>query len=64
MTNRPKHEVSLARRARATPDYLASKKVIIQCFGARELTQADAWKRLRHRCGTAMRDSKLLRVPS
>ena len=36
--------VSLARRARATPDYLASKKVIIWCFGARELTQADAWK--------------------
>lgn len=28
----------------ATPDFLASKKVIIWCFGARELTQADAWK--------------------
>ena len=39
MTNRPNHEVSLARPARATPDYLASKKVIIWCFGARELTQ-------------------------
>jgi len=36
--------VSLARRARANPDYLAGKKVIIWCFGARELTQADAWK--------------------
>lgn len=36
--------VSLARRARANPNYLASKKVIIWCFGARELTQADAWK--------------------
>ena len=36
--------VSLARRARAAPDYLASKKVIIWCFGARELTQADSWK--------------------
>jgi hypothetical protein len=35
---------SLARRARAAPDYLASRKVIIWCFGARELTQADAWK--------------------
>ena len=36
--------VSLARRARANPDYLGAKKVIIWCFGARELTQADAWK--------------------
>ena len=36
--------VSLARRARASSDYLAGKKVIIWCFGARELTQADAWK--------------------
>jgi alginate O-acetyltransferase complex protein AlgJ len=36
--------VSLARRARANPNYLAEKKVIIWCFGARELTQADAWK--------------------
>jgi hypothetical protein len=36
--------VSLARRARANPDYLAGKKVIVWCFGARELTQADAWK--------------------
>jgi hypothetical protein len=36
--------VSLARRARATPDYLTAKKVVIWCFGARELTQADAWK--------------------
>ena len=36
--------VSLARRARASSDYLTGKKVIIWCFGARELTQADAWK--------------------
>ncbi|MGA7391519.1 MAG: hypothetical protein WBW78_02575 [Terrimicrobiaceae bacterium] len=36
--------LSLARRARANPDYLGAKKVIIWCFGARELTQADAWK--------------------
>jgi hypothetical protein len=36
--------VSLARRARANPSYLSSKKAIIWCFGARELTQADAWK--------------------
>ncbi|HEY5704208.1 MAG TPA: hypothetical protein VIS96_01395 [Terrimicrobiaceae bacterium] len=38
--------VSLARRARANLDYLAQKKVIIWCFGARELTQADAWKQI------------------
>jgi hypothetical protein len=36
--------VSLARRARATPNYLRNKKVIIWCFGVRELTQAEAWK--------------------
>ncbi len=36
--------VSLARRARANPNYLSSKKVIIWCFGVRELTQAEAWK--------------------
>jgi hypothetical protein len=36
--------VSLARRARAKPNYLTGKKVIIWCFGARELTQADTWK--------------------
>jgi alginate O-acetyltransferase complex protein AlgJ len=36
--------VSLARRARTDPNYLARKRVIIWCFGARELTQADAWK--------------------
>ena len=36
--------VSLARRARANPNYLADKKVVVWCFGARELTQADAWK--------------------
>lgn len=36
--------VSLARRARANPNYLSDKKVIVWCFGARELTQAEAWK--------------------
>jgi hypothetical protein len=36
--------VSLARRARANPNYLRNKKVIIWCFGVRELTQAEAWK--------------------
>ena len=36
--------VSLARRARANPNYLSSKKVIIWCFGVRELTQAESWK--------------------
>ena len=36
--------ISLARRARANSNYLSSKKVIIWCFGVRELTQAEAWK--------------------
>ena len=36
--------VSFARRARANPNYLSSKKVVIWCFGVRELTQAEAWK--------------------
>jgi alginate O-acetyltransferase complex protein AlgJ len=36
--------VSLARRARANSNYLTGKKAVIWCFGARELTQADAWK--------------------
>ena len=36
--------VSLARRARASSNYLSSKKVVIWCFGARELTQAESWK--------------------
>ena len=36
--------VSLARRARVNPNYLSGKKVIIWCFGVRELTQAEAWK--------------------
>ena len=36
--------VSLARRARANPGYLPGKKVIIWCFGVRELTQAETWK--------------------
>jgi hypothetical protein len=36
--------VSLARRARANSNYLNGKKIVVWCFGARELTQADAWK--------------------
>jgi len=36
--------VSLARRARANPDWLKGKKAVIWCLGAREFTQADAWK--------------------
>lgn len=36
--------VSLARRARANPEWLKGKKVVIWCFAARELTQGGAWK--------------------
>jgi SGNH hydrolase-like domain, acetyltransferase AlgX len=36
--------VSLARRARANLNYLRDKKVVIWCFGVRELTQAETWK--------------------
>ncbi len=36
--------VSLARRARSDPDYLKSKKAVVWCFTARDLTQAAAWK--------------------
>jgi alginate O-acetyltransferase complex protein AlgJ len=33
--------VSLYRRARKDPDYLAKKKVIVWCFAAREFTESD-----------------------
>jgi hypothetical protein len=36
--------ISLMRRARAKPEYLAGKQVVIWCFGAREFTEADAWR--------------------
>jgi len=33
--------VSLYRRARKDPDYLAKKKMIVWCFAAREFTESD-----------------------
>ncbi len=38
--------VSLYRRSHKDPGYLAKKKMIIWCFSARELTEADAWARI------------------
>ena len=38
--------VSLYRRSHKDPGYLAKKKMIIWCFSARELTEADAWSRI------------------
>jgi alginate O-acetyltransferase complex protein AlgJ len=36
--------VNLYRKARKDPAYLATKKVVIWCFAAREFTQSDGWK--------------------
>jgi hypothetical protein len=38
--------LQLARRARANPSYLSSKKAVIWCFAGREFTEADAWKKI------------------
>jgi alginate O-acetyltransferase complex protein AlgJ len=38
--------VSLLRRARANPNYLARKKLVIWCFGAREFTESSGWQRV------------------
>lgn len=38
--------MNLARRARGDAGYLASKKVVVWCFAARDLTEADAWKKI------------------
>ncbi len=35
--------ISLMRRARANPNYLAGKKLVVWCFSAREFTEATAW---------------------
>jgi alginate O-acetyltransferase complex protein AlgJ len=37
--------VNLLRRAR-TEGYLAKKKVVIWCFGAREFTEASGWQKV------------------
>lgn len=36
--------VNLYRKARKDPAFLATKKVVIWCFAAREFTQSDGWK--------------------
>jgi hypothetical protein len=36
--------ISLARRARSNPGWLEGKAVVVWCLGAREFTQASAWK--------------------
>ena len=38
--------VSLYRRSHKDPNYLAKKKMVIWCFSARELTEADGWARI------------------
>ena len=36
--------ISLMRRIRADPSYLAGKKLVVWCFAARDFTEADAWR--------------------
>ena len=36
--------INLLRRAQQTPDYWATKKLVIWCFAARELTESDGWR--------------------
>jgi alginate O-acetyltransferase complex protein AlgJ len=38
--------VNLLRAARSRPNYLAGKKLIIWCFGAREFTESDGWQKV------------------
>ena len=38
--------ISLMRRTRSNPAYLRGKKVVIWCFGAREFTEADGWRKV------------------
>lgn len=38
--------ISLMRRVRSNPEYLRKKKVVIWCFGAREFTEADGWRKV------------------
>jgi alginate O-acetyltransferase complex protein AlgJ len=38
--------VNLLRRARANPDYLRKKKLIIWCFSAREFTESSGWQKV------------------
>ncbi len=38
--------ISLLRRNRANPGYLAKKKLVIWCLSAREFTESDAWRKV------------------
>jgi hypothetical protein len=38
--------VNLLRRARANPDSLPKKKVIVWCFTAREFTESQGWSKV------------------
>lgn len=38
--------VNLLRRAQRDPNYWAGKKLVVWCFGAREFTEGDGWKKL------------------
>jgi alginate O-acetyltransferase complex protein AlgJ len=38
--------VNLLRRARADPEYLGKKKVIVWCFTAREFTESAGWQKV------------------
>jgi alginate O-acetyltransferase complex protein AlgJ len=38
--------VNLLRRARADPEYLGKKKVIVWCFAAREFTESAGWQKV------------------
>ncbi len=38
--------VALYRKAKRSPEFLNSKKVIIWCFAAREFTQSEGWKKV------------------
>ncbi len=38
--------VTLMRRARANPNYLKNKKLVIWCFSAREFTESSGWQKV------------------
>ncbi len=38
--------IGLYRKAKRSPEFLNSKKVIIWCFAAREFTQSEGWKKV------------------
>ncbi len=38
--------INLLRRAQATPEYWANKKMVIWVFSAREFTESDGWRKV------------------